>query len=839
MSLGQTFPLRYATRITGRLGRSKNKLVRGAYGAARTAVRRVVNTVSPLQLGWVGALQTARWIDQTTFEISGWSFERGMDLQANPPVISARLHSFGQPNIPGTVTGYDEPLANTRMRDGRLNYTSAGFVARFDVSELIQRATTRPRTWRVLVDVRSGSTKASGGFTRRVQLGSANHLFARVFDAVQIAPLWVERRGLVLRAEQPAVVAASAQLDGRELVAQLRLNGIEFGSAALVTPQAQVALTGASVDGVVRVTGTLAPIDPHGLTSLSDPDEDEGIFSPELAAETTAVLSGRIVVTDAHGHPHEVATTLDPDSLEAAEALPFCYPGPDGTLRIRDTAVMMVVDEFSVEAEPKPTLRLRGRALGDLAGCTLALVGPRAIRDLTLDLHDDGSFEASGSLLASTWGQPDSPPPAGRYTVRGHTRDGLWFRVSAAIALTQDVPKVVDLDRFRAVIGVGEGRRPSIAVEALLRPKEIGAYRQEKLARRYQRATQPISEQFYFESFGGTQATCNPFALDRELAQRLPDAPRFWGVNDASVPVPDGAIQVVRGSEAWWKARQGSRFVITNEWLKNSYWHHPDQVVLQTWHGSMLKRIGLDRPSMDPLQRRVLLKERANWDFLLSQNAHSTEIFRSAYAWDKEIWQEGYPRNDALLTADRAAIRRSLGIPEDKIAVLYAPTWRENRTEMVTFLELSSLMEALGEDYLLLLRGHSRTLNAGVDVRLPGVLDVTSYPNVTDLFVAADTMITDYSSVMFDYSVTGRPMIFFVPDMDDYRDSLRGVYFDLSEVAPGPVLANQNEVVDAVRAIESSASTYAPAYRQWQARFNAHDDGESAKRVIDRLLALP
>ena len=119
------------------------------------------------------------------------------------------------------------------------------------------------------------------------------------------------------------------------------------------------------------------------------------------------------------------------------------------------------------------------------------------------------------------------------------------------------------------------------------------------------------------------------------------------------------------------------------------------------------------------------------------------------------------------------------------------------------------------------------------------MIDVTSYPNVTDLFLAADMMITDYSSVMFDYSVTGRPMIFFVPDLEQYRDQTRGVYFDLEETAPGPVLFTQDAVVAAIRNAESDAPGYAEKYTAWREKFNAHDDGHSAERVIERLFALP
>jgi CDP-glycerol glycerophosphotransferase (TagB/SpsB family) len=116
------------------------------------------------------------------------------------------------------------------------------------------------------------------------------------------------------------------------------------------------------------------------------------------------------------------------------------------------------------------------------------------------------------------------------------------------------------------------------------------------------------------------------------------------------------------------------------------------------------------------------------------------------------------------------------------------------------------------------------------------VLDVTSYPNIADLYLASDALITDYSSVMFDFSVTGRPMMFFVPDIEEYRGELRGVYFDLEDAAPGPLLHTQPEVVAAVRTIEADVPLYATKYEAWRQRFNAHDDGHSSERVIDRLL---
>ncbi|WP_317451801.1 CDP-glycerol glycerophosphotransferase family protein [Microbacterium sp. NIBRBAC000506063] len=115
------------------------------------------------------------------------------------------------------------------------------------------------------------------------------------------------------------------------------------------------------------------------------------------------------------------------------------------------------------------------------------------------------------------------------------------------------------------------------------------------------------------------------------------------------------------------------------------------------------------------------------------------------------------------------------------------------------------------------------------------MIDVTGFPETSLLLLAADALVTDYSSVMFDFSVTGKPMYFLVPDLEHYRGKLRGFYFDLAERAPGPLVRSQSELVEALgqRGLEDA---YAERYAAWRRQFNAHDDGRSAERVVDRII---
>jgi CDP-glycerol glycerophosphotransferase len=274
---------------------------------------------------------------------------------------------------------------------------------------------------------------------------------------------------------------------------------------------------------------------------------------------------------------------------------------------------------------------------------------------------------------------------------------------------------------------------------------------------------------------------------------------------------------------------------VVNDWLRKRYIRRPGQTVLQTWHGTPLKRIALDRRGIRLRSGIATRRESARWNIMLAQNQFSADTFRSAYAFRGPIWQEGYPRDDVVLTGDAAVIRERLGIAAGKTVVLYAPTWRDDRPGKVDHLDVSNFSAQLGPDFVILIRGHSRTMRPGADVVAHGVIDVTGYPDISELFLVADALVTDYSSVMFDYTVTGKPLYFFAPDIDHYRDEVRGFYFDLLAVAPGPVLSDPAELVRHLRAPD--AARFADRYEAWRDRFNPRDDGQAGERVVNRLVA--
>ena len=480
----------------------------------------------------------------------------------------------------------------------------------------------------------------------------------------------------------------------------------------------------------------------------------------------------------------------------------------------------VTIDSIAFRSAPVASLVVSGTGTPAVA----ALRGPRTDLPGTFD-HFEGRFTGTFPLLISRWGAPELPAPSGSYSLT------LDATVTATLPPPLHAPALLRAE----VTTMGPGL--ALEISAPLADSERGADAQAALEAQYRSTTYEPLNAVFFESFYGQSATCNPLALDREFAATRPDIARYWSVVDASVQVPEGSIALIEGSADWWRIRGSARLLIVNDWLRNRFRKRSFQTVLQTWHGTPLKKIALGRPGVGLRTALATIRERSRWSIMLGQNKHSSSVFRSAYAFLGPIWQEGYPRDDALVAGgDGAAIRARLGIADDVTVLLYAPTWRDDRPEHIDHLDVAAFTDALGPGYVTLIRGHSRTLGPGRDVRASNVLDVTGYPDVTQLFLVADALITDYSSVMFDYSVTGKPMFFFAPDLDHYREQLRGFYFDLDSAAPGPVVQEAAELVELVLDRERVSTEYAGKYLDWQARFNPRDDGHSASRVVARLL---
>ena len=380
--------------------------------------------------------------------------------------------------------------------------------------------------------------------------------------------------------------------------------------------------------------------------------------------------------------------------------------------------------------------------------------------------------------------------------------------------------------------------------------EERGPFHQRRLRRTAYAAHrgEPLRDVAVFSSFGGRQYSDNPRAIHEELVRRAAPLEHFWVVGDGQCAVPPSATPVREGSREHHELLARARFVVGNEAFPEWFVRREDQVSLQTGHGTPLKRAGLDVAAVRRTPRRFepdWVEQARNWRYTLSPNRFATPVLRRAFAIEGELLETGYPRVDALVGPDREAlgrtVRRRLGIPDDVRAVLYAPTYRDGvvdrmgRHRLDPRQDLTPLRAALGADTVLLVRKHHYVVDP-VPVTADGAIrDVSTYPDATELLLAADVLITDYSSVLVDFANTGRPLLVYGYDFESFRDEIRGFSLDFEATVPGPLLRTTDELAEALQDADAVRREYAARYDAFRETFCELDDGHAAARVVDRV----
>ncbi len=348
-----------------------------------------------------------------------------------------------------------------------------------------------------------------------------------------------------------------------------------------------------------------------------------------------------------------------------------------------------------------------------------------------------------------------------------------------------------------------------------------------------------------YNSYNG-RFSDNPRAIHERLRDR-PGTEHTWLLDPAHAAAFPPDVRTARiDSPAARDALESADLVVAGTHTEVEWTKQPGTTYLQTWHGTPLKRIHYDVLLVPPGRLDYLDRDIARWDALLSPNPVSTPRLRKAFGFDGPVWETGYPRNDLLVgpgaAAVRTAVRAELGLADGERAVLYAPTWRddekydESRTDVPLHLRLgqaAALLSESGTPHTVLARTHNMMTDRSHAEVAPGVVDVSFYRDVRELYLAADVLVTDYSSVMFDFSLTGKPMVFYAYDLDRFRDEIRGFYFDLLPQAPGPVVRTEAELLDAL--LHLDPEPWAQRYAEFRATYGGLEDGHATDRVLERL----
>jgi CDP-glycerol glycerophosphotransferase len=353
-----------------------------------------------------------------------------------------------------------------------------------------------------------------------------------------------------------------------------------------------------------------------------------------------------------------------------------------------------------------------------------------------------------------------------------------------------------------------------------------------------------------FESNLGRNYTGNPRAIYEEMIRHGMDKDYqcIWFFENPSTKIPGNAKVVKR---ARWTYLY--YMAIARVWVFDC--RQPEFLIkrkgtsyIQTWHGTPLKKLALDMEQVDGVVSESIeqyhekfKKNTETWDYLISQNHFSTETFRRCFAFEgKPILEIGYPRNDILFRKNtpeyRTRLKKKYGLPLDKKVILYAPTWRDNefyeqgRYKFVSPLDFDLAREKLGEEYIFLVKYHYLVADRIDWSAYEGfVYSFDEKADIARLYLIADMLITDYSSVMFDYSLLRRPMLFFAYDLENYKNNLRGFYFDFLDEAPGPISKDTEQLIEDIQNYDPEE--WKEKEDHFHKKYNHADNGKASEQI--------
>lgn len=359
-----------------------------------------------------------------------------------------------------------------------------------------------------------------------------------------------------------------------------------------------------------------------------------------------------------------------------------------------------------------------------------------------------------------------------------------------------------------------------------------------------------------FESNLGRNYTGNPKYIYEEMVRLGLDQRYncYYIFNDPSTAIPGQAKTVKRNrlkylylmatAGIWVSDSRMPKFLIKREGV-----HY-----IQTWHGTPLKKLALDmddvamagETTIDTYKKNFYDNTRT-WDYLISQNNFSTNVFRRAFAFDKNMLEIGYPRNDTLINDNNQKhikeLKKVLKLPMDKKIILYAPTWRDDefygkgKYKFSPKLDFDQAQRELSDEYVMIVKYHYLIMD---NIDWSGyegfIYDYDLTYDIADLYLVSDYLITDYSSVMFDYSLLHRPMFFYTYDLDNYKNNLRGFYFDFISEAPGPISLTTEELIRDIKNYDPNE--YAVRYNEFSQKYNHADDGKASKKMADLIVDL-
>ncbi|WP_372728215.1 CDP-glycerol glycerophosphotransferase family protein [Nocardioides sp.] len=793
----------------------------------------------PEQLNLAHSIENLHWVThedgRTTALISGWAYLSKVDLAEREPRVAVVLREDGTgAERVFWAQGHPTPSYPPPQEDQWSDYGPGAFAAEIPIEEVVAEAP--PGTsWTVLLRVEVAGFSQTDRIRKMLRSGAAGVVPALALPAGgRVVTDWQVNRVLRLRVEHAGVRISEPRLEGRTLSCVLADD--ERRVVRVVARRghhvAEAAVQNSAGRRALRLELPSAPVPKPGVAA------DWRLEGRAADGTTIALIPKRSDLPGTAGRP----LALDVHR--------------DGDLVVREWGLGAVADGARVD--PEGVLWVQGRVFGAPAqAIRLRATSLRSTTSGEPVRIEDGRFEVGVELRHEVHRFGRWPLPTGDHdlSVEITTQNGAqWLPLRVAHELSNALPVPVLTDRLEGRVVRG----PDTVVRLSLRRPigdARGPYQQRRLREqaptisRLTSGTGGLTPGILMRSYFGETATDNGLSIQRELQRRGADLPVYWAVQDHSVVVPEGGIPVVVNSREWYALLGSVQYYVDNMYQPEYHRKPPGQVMVQTFHGYPFKQMGhphwrnvqFSQARIDAYDARA-----REWDYLVSPARYATPLLVRDFAYPGEVLEIGYPRNDVLHSPEaekiREATRRDLGIADHQTAVLYAPTFRDylavddNRARMPDFFDFERAHERLGDDFVVLIRGHAfNARTARRAGRRQGCIDVTDYPEISDLYLAADAGVVDYSSLRFDFGVTGKPMVFQVPDLQRYQDT-RGWLFDFEPTAPGPLVSTTDEVVDHLLDLDGVRTTYAAAYETFRQDYLDLEDGRAGARFVDRVL---
>lgn len=793
-------------------------------------------------------------------------------------VVPSSALRFGLPETALRVDARDIALINNVVRVRAVAHINH---LRMD------REVTSLRSWLVspkgkrteLVTERGQDARAALGHTRRYADMSVCLMTASIplemLDDAGAYRLRFEmlcgglRREAELTVDAHTLYALPVSIGGRSMIA---LESDREGTAAIAVTEMQAELVGArlgngSIEVEVRSQRSLSKVwllhreDRFRLrrsqTRLHE--ARPGVFRaeivmPALLGTDRGVHEFSLYVSDADGSALPVHSSTTPP--RRAETRVYVGPRRHGagqtaggvTIADLDRAVLITnvrLDGDEIVAEFEDGHLDRSMASGR------ARVGSSQI-DVRVDRPRGSKPRLILPVMQDSWGLGSVGLPSGTYHLTGFDAAGEGLKLYLGAAVVSELPLALDHALVAFTLRSTHRGELSLTARPPLRDDEEGYGDRWRLVDWFATLRPSGRRSVVFRNLYGEAANDSALAVHRELQRRGSDLELKWAVRDHSVRVPDGATVLLEDSREYYEAFGTANYLMVNVHQPHWYRKPEGQVLIETFHGYPFKMNGRRwwrKLGFSPERQESFFRRAEEWDYLVSPARYATPLLKEFYREGAEpqtsVLEIGYPRNDALLDEHAGRLRRDtrerLGIPEGKRAILYAPTFRDYLSaddmtaKLVEFFDPRELVRQLGPEYVLLMRGHPFNARSGTKPS-SSYINVTDYPDINHLILASDMAVLDYSSLRFDYALTGKPMFFFVPDLERYFDG-RDSFAPYDDTSPGPHLRGLKDLVDAIGDATGEASSFEEARQRFVATYMELEDGRAAHRLVDAVFA--